>query len=98
MAKTNAEAPATANDAESNEGSEGGTKVIAEWKGNEASPRVEGVSVRHLSKKDVKDGWTVEISKDLQWGPHNYRVDITDEPAAFREALERDGSWKVTEE
>lgn len=96
MAKTN-----TNSVAESNEETEAPatTKVIAEWVGSEASPRVEGRTARSLSKKDVQDSLVMEITKNLHWGPDtNYRVDVTDESEQFREWLGKQQEFKVTEE
>jgi hypothetical protein len=100
MAKTSANdtnSVAESNDVEAAEAT--GTKLIAEWVGSDNSPRVEGHSARKLSRKDVKDGLVMDITKDLNWGPEtNYRVDVTDQPEPFLNWLREQKEFKVTEE
>ena len=100
MAKTNTNVTASEADtdvADSNEAAT--TKVIAEWVGNDASPRIEGRTARSLSRKDVKDSLVMDITKDLHWGPEtNYRVDVSEQPEPFREWLGKQPEFKVTEE
>lgn len=97
MAKTNASD--TNSVAESNEADAPTTKVIAEWVGSESSPRMDRGTARELTKKQVKDGLVMDITKDLRWGPEsNFRVDVTDEPEPFKEWLKGQKEFKVTEE
>jgi len=100
MAKTNTNVTASDADtdvADSNEAAS--TKTIAEWVGNETSPRVDGRTARSLSRKDVKDSLVMDITKDLHWGHEtNYRVDVSDQPEQFREWLGNQQEFKVTEE
>lgn len=89
--------------AESNDAEAGGTKVIAEWVGNERHPRFQGHlnshTARELTKKQVKDGLVMDITKDIRWGPEtNYRVDVTDQPSQFQDWLREQKEFKVTEE
>jgi hypothetical protein len=78
-----------------------GKKIIAEWVGDDRSPRLEGAqsrSSRVITRKDAKQSeW--EIPKDLRWDRTNsFRQDVTDTPESFRQMLEKDKSFKLTEE
>jgi hypothetical protein len=99
--------PKTTTNADTVEGTEavadsndsGGSKLIAEWVGSDRSPRIKGQSARELSKKDVKDGLVMDITKNLRWGPEtNYRVDVTEQPEPFQNWLREQAEFKVTEE
>ena len=83
--------------AESNEPT--GPKVIAEWVGSPASPRIDGRTVRTISKKEAKDGLIMDLTRDLRWGHETaYRADVSDESDAFREWLGKQPEFKITEE
>ena len=96
MTDTDKASTATAEtDAKSNDSSK---RYIAEWKGTDASPRIDGATAREISRKEAKDGLLMETTRDIRWDhEHAYRADVTDEPEAFREWLGKNG-FKVTEE
>jgi hypothetical protein len=100
MAKTQGDTNVVA---ESNETEPTTTKVIAEWVGSESSPRLQGRlqsgTARELTRKQVKDGLVMDITKDLRWDhTTNFRVDVTDQPQPFIEWLDKQSEFKVTEE
>jgi hypothetical protein len=73
--------------------------LVAEWTGTPESPRVDGVSIREVSKKDVKDHLVMTIPRDMRWGPEtNYRMDVSDFPDNFIDWMKKEGEWKVSEE
>lgn len=75
------------------------TKLIAEWVGNDRTPRIQGQSARELSKKDVSEGLVMDITKNLRWGPEtSYRVDVSEQPEPFQNWLREQSEFKVTEE
>lgn len=81
------------------ESKKGGKRLIAEWLGNEASPRVEGRTARRITKAEAKKSGEWEIPDNLLWSADNhYRVDVSDTPDSFREMLAKDKSFKITEE
>lgn len=94
MAKTNsntADSVAEGNDSEK--------KIIAEWVGSNTSPRIKGRTERKISVKDAKDGLLMDLTRDLRWGPETaYRADVTAEPESFKNWLEEQAEFKVTEE
>jgi len=94
-ANTASEPVADSNDTEE----ASGPMQVAEWVGSEKSPRVDGRSVRRMTKADVKKSLVMELTRDLEWGPATaYRVDISNESESFKEWIGKQKEFKVTEE
>lgn len=76
-----------------------GVRTIAEWVGDETTPRIDGITARELTQKDMMDGVLMETTRDLRWGPEtSYRADISAENQSFKDWLAKDASFKITEE
>jgi len=97
MVKASANSVATSNEDVADEPT--GSRVIAEWIGDAASPRIKGSTSRELTKAQVKDGLLMTLTRDLTWTHATaYRADVTDESDAFKDWLHEQKEFKVTEE
>lgn len=101
MVKASANKVAESNDADPAEGAQEGAekRIICEWIGDDANPRVKGRTARELTRKQVGDNLLMKASRDLYWGHETaYRADVSEENETFLNWLKEQPEFKVTEE